>query len=264
MISNLERPGAVVLLMGAIMLGACNGVTEPTEEITGQPIATFQGVPSPSCPAAHAKTVLVDPTHDGGTWWFPQYYPDPNDYYSGAAHQGKALADYLRGRGYTVTELGRNAKMSADSLLTYAIVIRAGYYYNAQNPGYSAGDLAAYSAFIGCSRTLVILAEYLRDGRRDDLADALGMPLTGNITSTISSFSAHAITAGVTSIPYIAGSYLENETNPAIQVLGRVSTGQAVMGLLTRGNSKIFWIGDVNGIQTMPQPFVANLVAWGF
>jgi hypothetical protein len=36
------------------------------------------------------------------------------------------------------------------------------------------------------------------------------------------------------------------------------------MGLLHGRAAKVFFIGDVNGIQTMPQPFVNNLLAWGF
>jgi hypothetical protein len=251
------------------LLAACEGVTPPNDGINGDPNGTPLGVPittftspatSESCPAVHSRSVLVDATHDGGVWWFPQgaggFNPD-------SAHQGRALANYLRAQGYTVTELGRGATLPTDSLRTYATVIRAGYYYDAQHPGYSAADLDAYRAYLACPRTLVLLGEYLRDGRRDVLADSLGIRLTGIITSTITDFSTHALTTNVVSVPFIAGSYLESGSDPAVQVLGRLPTGEGVMGVLAKGEAKVFFMGDMNGIQQVPQPLVQNLVAWG-
>jgi hypothetical protein len=65
-------------------------------------------------------------------------------------------------------------------------------------------------------------------------------------------------------MPFIAGSYLEGAPGANVQVLGRLPSGEAVMGVLSRGDAKLFFIGDMNGIQQLPQPFVQNLVAWGF
>jgi len=209
-------------------------------------------------------SVLVDPTHDGGVWWFPQAASTPAGFNPDSAHQGRALANYLRGQGYTVTELGRGATLPTDSMRTYATVIRGGYWYDANHPGYSAADIDAYKAYLDCPRTLVVLGEFLRDGRRDVLADSLGIPLNGIITSTITNFTAHALTAGVSSVPFIAGSYLEGGASADVQVLGRLPTGEAVMGVLAKGDAKVFFIGDMNGIQQLPQPLVQNLVAWGF
>jgi hypothetical protein len=265
------RRAMLVLLTSALM--ACDGVTTPTPDNPGNPgqqvpigtpITTFTTAASGSCPAIRSKTVLVDPTHDGGVWWFPQAASSPDGFNPDAPHQGQALANYLRAQGYTVTELGRGATLPTDSMRTYATVIRAGYWYDADHPGYSAADLAAYEAYLACGRTLVLLGEFLRDGRRDDVADALGIPLTGIITSTITDFTAHTVTTGVSSAPFIAGSYLESESNNKIQVLGRLPSGEAVMGVLAKGDAKVFFIGDMNGIQQLPQPLVQNLVAWGF
>jgi hypothetical protein len=232
----------------------------PNSTPFGTPITTFNQPPKAGCPTANAKTVLVDPTHDGGVWWFPQ----ASGFHADADHQGRALANYLRAQGYTVTELARGASMAADSLLTYSVVIRAGYYYDAAHPGYSAADLAAYRAYVDCDRTLVILSEFLRDGRKDMLADSLGIPLVGFLSGVIDSFSSHAITSGVESIPFIAGSYLASESEPGIEILGRLPSGEGVLGLLTTKKAKVFFLGDVNGIQLVPQPFVSNLLAWGF
>jgi hypothetical protein len=249
----------VTFLISVAAAGCTQDLAGPGPAQIEGAITTFLGAPAAGCSAVSAKTVLIDPTHDGGTWWFPQ---GKDGFHSDQPHQGKAFADYLRGKGFTVTELGRGQTISPDSMMRYAVIVRAGYYADAQRPGYSTADLDAYSAYVGCARTLVMLAEFLRDGRTDDLAERLKIPLVGQLTGTITTFTPHALTAGVTEIPYIAGSYLANESNSSIQVLGRVGS-QAVMGLL-QGPGKVFFIGDVNGIQTMPQPFIDNLLAWGF
>ena len=266
----------VILILTAATLMACdrNAIAPVTDSPgdpnpigstpVGTPITTFTSSVPRGCPSVNPKSVLVDPSHDGGVWWFPQAAATPGGFNPDSAHQGRALANYLRSQGYTVTELGRGATLPTDSMRTYATVIRAGYWYDVVHPGYSADDLDAYNAYLDCPRTLVLLGEFLRDGRRDVLADALGIPLTGIITSTITTFTPHALTTGVVSVPFIAGSYLASESNPAIQVLGRLPTGEGVMGVLAKRNAKVFFIGDMNGIQLLPQPLVQNLVAWGF
>jgi hypothetical protein len=35
-----------------------------------------------------------------------------------------------------------------------------------------------------------------------------------------------------------------------------------VMGTLKWEKSKIFFIGDMNGLEVMPQPFIDNLIEW--
>ena len=265
---------ATLVLLAAALIACDGGVTTPTQDTPdpgnpnggplGVPITTFTTPASGGCPAVRPKSVLVDPTHDGGVWWFPQASSTPDGFNPDSAHQGRALANYLRAQGYTVTELGRGAALPTDSMRTYATVIRAGYWYDALHPGYSAADLAAYAAYLACPRTLVLLGEFLRDGRRDVLADSVGIPLTGIVTNTITDFTVHALTAGVSEIPFIAGSYLQSGASADVQVLGRLPTGEAVMGVLAKGDAKVFFIGDMNGIQLLPQPLVQNLVAWGF
>lgn len=251
---------AIPALIIATIIGCSSDVTKP-EEALG-PATTFEGPPASGCSTVNPKTVLVDASYDGGVWWFPQ----TAFFSSGQPHQGKAFADYLRSKGYIVTELGRGQRMAPDSMMKYAVIVRAGYYYNdrdARYPRYTEADLGAYEAYAGCTRTLVMLADYLRDGEKDHLADRFAIPLVGILNGKIDTFTPHALTAGVTELPYIAGSYLASESNPSIQVLGRVGT-LAVMGLLTGRPGKVFFIGDTNGIEMMPQPFVDNLLVWGF
>jgi hypothetical protein len=77
---------------------------------------------------------------------------------------------------------------------------------------------------------------------------------------------------------------MNTENNPNITVLGSISktgytvfdtgdpfNGQTpaidppVMGTVTNfPNTKIFFIGDINGMESVPQPLTQNLVNWLF
>ena len=91
----------------------------------------------------------MDGSHDGGVWWFPQSGPFVAD----SPHQGKALAEYLRSKGYAVDELGRGAVVDAARLAGYSKVVRAG----GVEP-YSPLELQAYRALATCSVTILVLA----------------------------------------------------------------------------------------------------------
>ena len=236
MVRNIVVPLAIVILV----LSAC-----------GDPAPQPVLCPSSSSPRA----VLVDATHDGGAWWFPQGGP----FISTQPHQGEALADTLRAKGYAVDELARGDSISLERLLAYQVVIRAGNY-----GAYAMSELHAYEAFVACPRTLLLLGDLLGPTQHDDLADSLGVPLIGAITGSISAFVAHQITAGVTAVPFIAGSYVDPTRPASAQVLGRLDNGLAVMGLQPGYAAKVFFIGDTNGLETVPQPLVNNLVSWGF
>jgi hypothetical protein len=208
------------------------------------------------CPApASPQSVLVDASHDGGVWWFPQVAP----FKPGEDHQGLSLADTLRAKGYVVDELARGDTVDRDRLFQYAVVIRA-----AKFDPYMPSELLAYDDFVECPRTLLLLGEFFWPGDHDELAEQLGIPLDSAVTGTVTTFEAHAITAGVDAFPYIAGSVIWGDVPASVHVLGWLATGEAVMGVLDGHAAKVFWIGDTNGLETVPQPLVNNLVAWGF
>jgi hypothetical protein len=213
-----------------------------------------------ACPSPSNK-ILVDGSHDGGVWWFPQSGPFVAD----SPHQGKALAEYLRSKGYVVDELGRDAVVDAARLAGYSKVIRAGGF-----EPYSALELQAYSALASCSVTILVLGEFLSPGdllhppQEDPLAVALGVALRGTFYGNITNFTSHPITAGVSSVPFITGSEVDLGVSHPVQVLGWLDSGRPVMGIVLNQPAKIFFIGDTNGIEGVPQPLVDNLVAWGF
>ena len=218
--------------------------------------------------------LLVDSSRDGGVWWFPQY--EGTGFSETEHHQGKRLADYFRNRGYTVDELPRGVTITKSLLNQYDKVLVANGKY------YSSGEFAAYDHFVDRKGSVLLLgSEYLRPGCRDLLAERYGVELKGIAYGTIARFADHEITTGAYPFSYIAGSaVLAPESNPDIEVLGWLSTddyvdldndkvrdpdeptGSAVMGILHHPTAKIFFIGDLNCLETVPQPSVANLVGW--
>ena len=63
--------------------------------------------------------VLIDASKDGGLWWFPQ---GRNGFDSNTHHQGKALADLMRSKGWEVIELGRGEVITVDKLRDVGVV----------------------------------------------------------------------------------------------------------------------------------------------
>src|SRR5262245_33591423 len=192
------------LLVVSLSLIACN---DPPTGTVATKTASPLSCPTPTTPTA----VLVDASHDGGVWWFPQVAP----FDSTQPHQGQALADTLRAKGYRVDELGRGKRVTRDQLLDYPIVIRAGSY-----GAYGIDQIEAYLAFVACPRTGILLGDNLRPDVHDDLADSLGIALAGWVTGGSTSFATDPITAGVSAVPFIAGSVVDVGRSRSVQVLG--------------------------------------------
>lgn len=227
------------------------------------------------CAQVEPQRILVDASHDGGAWWFPQ--SDTGGFSDSEPHQGKALADFLRTRGFKVDELPRGAEITQSLLSSYNKIIRAGKYGI-----YTASELAAYDEYLNRSSSLILISEYLRPGQTDELAERLGIRFVGMAEGNVTRFAEHEITNGATPFYYSVGPVIMDTTsNPAIEFLGWLSetayvdlndnnkrdanepTGMPVMGILHHPKSKVFFIGD-NGLETVPQPLVANLVSWAF
>jgi hypothetical protein len=208
---------------------------------------------------AKSDTILIDASRDGGVWWSPQ----AGSFSATMPHQGKALADYLRSLGFTVKELPRGTTITWEELGKYKKVIRAVGFGN-----YTAQELAVYDIFLQNSSSLLLLSDHLQNSSNDDLSAHLGLNFSGSYTGTVTA-SNHIINTGVTGIPYIAGSVIMQPDRARMAILGYVGasstqTGYAAMGILFHSRSRIFFSGDANGIELLPQPFTANLVKWLF
>lgn len=252
------------ILLYLIALGPLGCELLPTEPLAQEegPVGRWKATePDTATGSANVCTgsedagrILVDASHDGGVWWFPQGFPfDPEAY-----HQGQALAEHFRECGFTVDELGRGTEVTPSILGGYDIVIRAGKF-----GAYQESELEAYEGYVAREATLILLGEFLREGYTDPLAERLGLHFGGSYTGTVTDFAAHPITEGVGPVPYIAGSALTSFDPSRVTVLGRLD-GLPVMGLLHGYPAKVFFMGDTNSLETVPQPLVANLMAWGF
>lgn len=218
--------------------------------------------------------ILIDASHDGGGWWFPQYEAtgfDPDQY-----HQGQDFANILRGKGFEVSELGRGKELTEEMFFGHYIVIRVGGFQ-----AYTANELQVYTNLLDRGMNLVFFTDHKKYDAVDELGDHLGLEFKGIANGTITTFAEHEITTNLESLSYIAGSVLMNANeNPNIEVLGWLGeneyadlnfndvqdenepVGAPVMGVLTYPNSRIFFIGDMNGIEVRPQPFIDNLIGW--
>jgi len=95
-----------------------------------------------------APRILVDASKCGGLWWFPQGGPfDPAQY-----HQGKALADFMRLKGWQVTELPRGDVITPEKLHEAEIIIRPPAYFD-----YSVEEVSAYNQSVMAGTRLLLL-----------------------------------------------------------------------------------------------------------
>jgi hypothetical protein len=221
--------------------------------------------------------ILVDASKDGGVWWFPQ--SDPS-FSASADHQGKALANYLRSLGYLVDELPRGAVVTDQLLGNYTKIIRGAPFF-----AYSDQELASYKNFINKGGAILLFQDHLSYDTNDKISEFLGLDFKGAVSGAITNFADHEITKNADALPYVAGAVVTNaKNNPAITVLGSLSkTGYTVlngadpfggitpdvdppvMGLVTSfPNTRIFFIGDMNGMEGLPQPLTQNVVNWLF
>ncbi len=220
--------------------------------------------------SSSTRAALVDASRDGGVWWFPQFPDfDPN-----SPHQGKALAEYLRGQAMRVTELPRPFTIDSSLLAPYPLVIRAGSFGT-----YSTSELAAYQRYVSPGGRLILLSEFHRPEESDMLALAFGLVFRGVSSgeNVINRYTAHPISKGLSEIPYRVGSGLFGAP-PSATILGYLSESTfidlngnrvqdpgepscaPVMGVMRFGKGEIFFMGDTNTIETVPQPLVDNLL----
>jgi hypothetical protein len=224
-----------------------------------------------------ANNILVDASKDGGTWWFPQ---GPPSFSESEDHQGKALADYLRSLGYHVDELPRGAVITNELLAKYSKIIRGAAFFE-----YTDEELDAYKNFLNKQGAILLFQDHLSYDVNDKLSKFLGLDFEGAVSGDVTNFANDEITNNISPFFYIAGSVVTNaENNPNITVLGSISKtsytvlnnedpfhGQTpaidppVMGLVTNfPNTKIFFIGDTNCMEGVPQPLTQNIVNWLF
>jgi hypothetical protein len=254
------KHSAIILSVLTVLLLSC--IKKPLSPLSNTNTAT-NNFPNPPTNLPASKLILVDASKDGGGWWFPQ---GPGGFSAINPHQGKPLADYFRNLGYQVDELPRGATITSELLDKYSKVIRPTAFFS-----YSNKEITAYTSFLGRPSSLLLVSDHMTNTVNDQLSASLGLVFEGTYWGPITSFQPHVITSGVTSLDYIAGSVIKSWDPSKITVLGykniqsgNETTVAAAMGIVKHPSSKIFFIGDVNGIEQVPQPFISNLNSWLF
>lgn len=112
-----------------------------------------------------APRVLLEASKDGGVWSFPQGKSgfDPNQ-----PHQGKAVADLIRNRGYEVVELGRGEVITEQRLRSFDFVVRPRCF-----PAYAPEEVKAYAAAVSAGVRLILFGQ-LHANSPDFIADGFG------------------------------------------------------------------------------------------
>ncbi len=176
-------------------------------------------------------------------------------------------------KAFKVDELGRGEELKEEHFMGYFIVIRVNGFQT-----YTANELEVYTKLVKRGMNLVFFTDHKTYDPKDELGDLLGIEFKGVARGKVCKFTSHIITENLTSLDYIAGSVLINaDQNSDIQILGWLGENDyadmnlngikdegepvapPVMGILNCPKSKIFFIGDANGLQIMPQPFINNL-----
>jgi hypothetical protein len=236
--------------------------------------------------------ILIDASRDGGVWWAPQV----GDFDPRKPHQGKALADFLRREGADVEELPRTLHfgsatapaqvITAELLAPRDLVIRAGVNANYTDirmrvlgADFPAGEIGAYREYVGGGGRLLLMSDHLWPKQADPLAESFGIRLAGVSAgeNRIVRFVAHPITRNVGSVNYRVGSGLVGAPPAGATVLGFLSprtyldldrdnardadepAAAGVLGVLEFGKGVVVFIGDVNTLQTVPQPLTRNI-----
>jgi hypothetical protein len=242
--SHIVMVSATTALCGA---GCVDTVPTDIDQAPDAPVQTADPPPS--------DRILVDASHDGGVWWFPQ----AQTFSASEEHQGKRLADYLRSLGFHVDELGRGEPVTDELLGSYVNVIRAGDWGD-----YSAEELDAYDRFLERETALILLSDHRNTDPEDQLAEMLGVTFGGAVEGEITEVAPHPITDGVVGVPYMVGAEVTAFDPTRVDILGWIGNRVPVMGIVQYGNAKIFFFGDTNTLETVPQPFVDNLMNWAF
>jgi len=214
------------------------------------------GIPAGSGPGA---AVLVDASRDGGIWWSPQVFPfDPSK-----PHRGTGLANYLKHLGYSVKELEPGTTITKDFLKQYKFIIRAG-----GDGGYSPDEMEAYRLFLRNNSAMLLINGPQQSFPNDQLSLFLGLKFEGSYTGTITTFNTHAITAGVSSLDYVAGSVILKPDSNAVTTLAYFNNASiqnaTAMGILHYPGSRIVFVGDPDGLELLVQPLTDNLIRWLF
>jgi hypothetical protein len=183
-----------------------------------------------------ALRVLVDASKDGGLWWFPQGENfNPREH-----HQGKALADFMRAKGWNVIEVPRGEVITFETLRDVDIVIRPPAYFS-----YGLEELMAYQQSVSAGTRLLLMGGSGTKG--DALAENFGLVFeTYNRFGSVKQWVPHALTTNIEGyeLPWTT----IRQTPPAAVTLAWLhqleTNAGPVLGYLPYGNGYVLFVGQ--------------------
>lgn len=257
---------AIVIILLSLSCGSIglSNFSEPNHKNASHPVYSISTTGFNS-----NLKILIDASRDGGLWWYPQSAP----FNASQNHQGKTLVDYFKNLNLSVTELSsQNIPITYDNLSYYDIVL---CFATGQ---YTQQEINAYHDYVANGGNLFLFADHHNQG---NIFNSFGLDFEGiNVGGTsLSNFSINPITDGVSTLYYGAGSglisYPSNTTILAwlpsnaftdlndnnVRDAGE-SYGTPVMGAMNISSGKLVFFGDSNSIESIPQPFTNNTLAY--
>ncbi len=195
--------------------------------------------------------VLIDASKDGGVWWFPQH----KTFDQKQKHQGKIVADFLRGQGWEVTELPRGEVITFEKLRDTDVVVRVPAYYS-----YTPDELLAYEASVAAGTRVLLLCD---GNRNDSLAHMFGLRFESlSRFGSVRQWVRHPLTAGLKKQDLTWTSISEAPSNAVLLAwLGLSETNpRPVLGYLTYGKGYLVFVGQALVSRHPNHSFAAGLV----
>lgn len=195
--------------------------------------------------------VVIDASHDGGAWWFPQGTEfDPR-----LPHQGSPVAEHLKRRGWEVVEVPRGTKI-AKQFRGASIVVRLNLF-----GGYEDSEVAAYQRFVKNGGRLLLVEGYVRDGEanNDSVARLFGVRFAGVVDEPVMVRAvAGTFLQGIDDLGFQIGSIVVAYPKPT-QPLAYLSNDRLVMGTFRYGRGRVIFLSSIRLVLQVPQPFTGRL-----
>jgi hypothetical protein len=224
--------------------------TDLSGNVAGPPstIARIKDIENSLC-----GRILIDASHDGGVWWFPQ----AGSFDREQPHQGLSFEQRLQQAGFEVDVLGRDQQVTTELLGKYQIIFRI----NGFEP-YSKEEVDAYQQALDRGITLLLFSDHQRFDQHDELAELAGVKFNGEVSGRMNVMSAHRLTENLDGQEYGVGAHITTIAENT-DLEGLVAVGnKTVIGIVEHSTSRIFVMGDSNTIEQLPDTFVANIAPW--
>jgi hypothetical protein len=208
---------------------------------------------SPSAGKAASRLIVVDASHDGGTWWYPQ---SPKSHDPTKDHQGKRFADALRLQGYVVSEIHRGTRIT-DQFKDAEVVIRFACWGT-----YEPTEVEAYQRFAHNGGKVLLIQGFIRKDApiHDDVANTFGITFDGEYrTKTFVQLADHPLTRELALPTYQTGSAITRMPPEALP-LAFIENAMPVMGRTKVGNGEVIFVSSIFPFINNKSPLGVRLV----